>query len=262
MTDASMQRILRAIFSADVKGYSHLMRDDETATIRTLGSYREQISVLVGEHRGRVVDARGRRVRLMDPVTQHVTHQHGTIPADTVRQMADRLLPGARRQRLLVVLAVLLSCTLVAGATIVQSVFHTFSPQGVTGVVVVEESHLSIHTWPEYRFAMVDVWEQCTAYYASKNKVKKSRVYELLEQAFHIVGARGVRRELDRGLDALTPLVVGNAEHGRVDHTRVRHQASLDLGRIDVEAGHDDEVLGPVDQVQVPVVVDGGHSAR
>ena len=43
-----------------------------------------------------------------------------------------------------------------AGATIVASVFHPFSPQGVSGVVVVEESHLSIHTWPEHNYAAVD----------------------------------------------------------------------------------------------------------
>lgn len=46
----------------------------------------------------------------------------------------------------------------VAGATIVASVFRDFTPQGVTGVVVVEESHLSIHTWPEYGYAAVDFY--------------------------------------------------------------------------------------------------------
>jgi S-adenosylmethionine decarboxylase proenzyme len=45
-----------------------------------------------------------------------------------------------------------------ARARIVQSVFHTFSPQGVTGVVVVEESHFSIHTWPEHGYVAVDVY--------------------------------------------------------------------------------------------------------
>lgn len=45
-----------------------------------------------------------------------------------------------------------------AHARIVQSVFHTFSPQGVTGVVVVEESHFSIHTWPEHGYVAVDVY--------------------------------------------------------------------------------------------------------
>ena len=44
------------------------------------------------------------------------------------------------------------------GATIVKSVFHTFNPYGVSGVVVIEESHLAIHTWPEYGYAAVDVF--------------------------------------------------------------------------------------------------------
>jgi S-adenosylmethionine decarboxylase proenzyme len=43
-----------------------------------------------------------------------------------------------------------------ANTTIVKSVFHPFSPQGVSGVVVIEESHLSIHTWPEHGYAAVD----------------------------------------------------------------------------------------------------------
>jgi len=44
----------------------------------------------------------------------------------------------------------------VSKATIIKSVFHQFSPQGVTGVVVVAESHLAIHTWPEHGYAAVD----------------------------------------------------------------------------------------------------------
>lgn len=45
-----------------------------------------------------------------------------------------------------------------AGATIISSSFHHFSPQGVSGVVVIAESHLAIHTWPEYGYAAVDVF--------------------------------------------------------------------------------------------------------
>lgn len=45
-----------------------------------------------------------------------------------------------------------------ARATVVGSVFQTFNPQGVSGVVVIEESHLSIHTWPEYGYAAVDFY--------------------------------------------------------------------------------------------------------
>jgi len=44
------------------------------------------------------------------------------------------------------------------GATIIKSVFHGFNPIGVSGVVVISESHLAIHTWPEYGFAAVDIF--------------------------------------------------------------------------------------------------------
>ena len=48
---------------------------------------------------------------------------------------------------------------LAAGATILHSHFHRFSPNGgVSGVVVLAESHISIHTWPERDFAAVDVF--------------------------------------------------------------------------------------------------------
>ena len=45
-----------------------------------------------------------------------------------------------------------------AGATVVISSFYPFSPHGVSGVVVITESHLAIHTWPERGFAAVDVF--------------------------------------------------------------------------------------------------------
>ena len=54
-----MERKLAAIFSADVQGYSHLMSDDDEATIRTLTTYREVLSDLIDQHHGRVVDAPG-----------------------------------------------------------------------------------------------------------------------------------------------------------------------------------------------------------
>ncbi len=45
-----------------------------------------------------------------------------------------------------------------SGATIVSDTFHTFSPHGVSGVVVIAESHVAIHTWPEHGYAAVDVF--------------------------------------------------------------------------------------------------------
>src|ERR671923_2762288 len=55
----SMTRKLAAILSADVAGYSRLMGEDEEATIRTVTAYREVITTLVQQHRGRVVDSPG-----------------------------------------------------------------------------------------------------------------------------------------------------------------------------------------------------------
>lgn len=45
-----------------------------------------------------------------------------------------------------------------AKATVINSTFHHFSPYGVSGVVVIQESHLAIHTWPEYGYAAVDLF--------------------------------------------------------------------------------------------------------
>ncbi len=52
----------------------------------------------------------------------------------------------------------MLDAALEAKATIVDERFHEFSPFGVSGVVVIAESHLAIHTWPEYRYAAVDIF--------------------------------------------------------------------------------------------------------
>ncbi len=56
---SGIERRLTAILSADVVGYSRLMAEDEEATLRTLTAYREQLGVLVRQHRGRVVDTAG-----------------------------------------------------------------------------------------------------------------------------------------------------------------------------------------------------------
>jgi adenylate cyclase len=53
------KRKLKAIFSADVKGYSLLMGEDELATIYTLKKYRETMGATIGRYRGRVVDSPG-----------------------------------------------------------------------------------------------------------------------------------------------------------------------------------------------------------
>ncbi len=45
-----------------------------------------------------------------------------------------------------------------ANATIIDVSFHEFNPFGISGMVIIAESHLSIHTWPEYGYAAVDIF--------------------------------------------------------------------------------------------------------
>lgn len=52
----------------------------------------------------------------------------------------------------------MLDAAIECGAVVLGDSFHRFSPQGVSGVVIIAESHLSIHTWPEYGYAAVDVF--------------------------------------------------------------------------------------------------------
>ncbi|WLV24406.1 adenosylmethionine decarboxylase [Aciduricibacillus chroicocephali] len=73
-----------------------------------------------------------------------------------------------------------------SGATIVESVFHHFNPYGVSGAVIIAESHLTIHTWPEYGFASVDVYTcgdsvspwKAADYLSEKLQAKKTESFE------------------------------------------------------------------------------------
>lgn len=71
-------------------------------------------------------------------------------------------------------------------ASIVNSNFHHFNPYGVSGVIIIKESHLTIHTWPEYGYAAIDIFTCGKIYmekgidYLSKNlKAKSSAVKKL-----------------------------------------------------------------------------------
>ena len=70
---------------------------------------------------------------------------------------------------------IMVDAALKSGAEVREVAFHKFSPQGISGVVVISESHLAIHTWPELGYAAVDVftcgdevnpWDACN--YLSK----------------------------------------------------------------------------------------------
>jgi len=65
-----------------------------------------------------------------------------------------------------------------AGLTIVGDRFHQFEPQGVTGAVILAESHLAIHTWPEKGSVTVDVY---VCNYTTDNTEKAERLFRELE---------------------------------------------------------------------------------
>ena len=76
------------------------------------------------------------------------------------------------------------------GATIVGETFHRFAPQGVSGSVVIAESHLSVHTWPENGYVAVDIY--------TCGGLDPRPGFRLLAEAF---GATGCRlQEIVRGL--------------------------------------------------------------
>lgn len=77
----------------------------------------------------------------------------------------------------------------IAGATVINSNFHHFSPWGVSGVVVIQESHLAIHTWPEYKYAAVDL-------FTCGETVDPWVSFEFLKKAF---GANYSAIEMNRG---------------------------------------------------------------
>lgn len=80
-----------------------------------------------------------------------------------------------------------------AGATVLSSDFHIFTPNnGVSGVIVLAESHISIHTWPERSFAAVDVF-MCGA-------ARPMETLNALKSAFR--PARIGLQEIKRGLQA------------------------------------------------------------
>ena len=81
------------------------------------------------------------------------------------------------------------------GATIINLTFHHFSPFGVSGVVVIQESHLAIHTWPEWGFASIDL-------FTCGDTIDPWQCYAILKQAFK--SPHGSAIEMRRGqLDLL-----------------------------------------------------------
>ncbi|MBN2078644.1 MAG: adenosylmethionine decarboxylase [Spirochaetes bacterium] len=56
----------------------------------------------------------------------------------------------------------MIEATTLSGARMIRPFFHRFNPQGITGVIVIAESHFAVHTWPEHGYAAVDLFS-CSA---------------------------------------------------------------------------------------------------
>jgi spermidine synthase len=80
-----------------------------------------------------------------------------------------------------------------SGATIVGASFHRFAPQGVSGMVLIAESHLAIHTWPENGFAAVDIF--------TCGPIEPLVAYRFLLEAFQ--AQSGSLVEVNRGIEGL-----------------------------------------------------------
>ncbi len=85
----------------------------------------------------------------------------------------------------------------VSEATIVAKSFHEFEPYGVSGAVIIQESHYTIHTWPEHGYAAVDL------FYCG-GTIKVHLAVEVLQERFKpsrikfLVVRRGLKSEVER----------------------------------------------------------------
>ncbi|MEO1366970.1 MAG: adenosylmethionine decarboxylase [Acidobacteriota bacterium] len=86
--------------------------------------------------------------------------------------------------------SVLVEAASSAGATVVEERFHRFEPHGVSGVLILAESHLAIHTWPELGTAAVDV-------FTCGDATLTSRVADRVEASLQPEVAR--RQHFERG---------------------------------------------------------------
>ena len=84
----------------------------------------------------------------------------------------------------------LLQAAEAGNATIVNDCFHHFSPHGVSGVVIIAESHIAIHTWPEHQFAAIDIFTCGTTCYPEKMQAVLEKAF-LPQQSTMVENARG-----------------------------------------------------------------------
>ncbi len=83
-----------------------------------------------------------------------------------------------------------------SNASVVTSSFHEFKPFGVSGAVIIQESHYTIHTWPENRYAAVDLF-YCSDTVFVANAVEVLRQHFRPERTRFLLVRRGLRSEVE-----------------------------------------------------------------
>lgn len=107
----------------------------------------------------------------------------------------------------------LLTAANLAGATILGDSFHRFSPHGISGVVVIAESHLFVHTWPEYGYAAADIFTCGTSV---QPEVAAEKMVELLGAEKHTMMV------IERGKSVGAGKSIAENGHPIIEPTSVR----------------------------------------
>lgn len=84
--------------------------------------------------------------------------------------------------------AIVCKSVLLSGATIVQKCFHAFAPIGLTGVVIIAESHVAIHTWPEHNALCID-------FFSCSDRLDVQKTLDALTAEFKPTSAKQSVRE-------------------------------------------------------------------
>ena len=144
---------------------------------------------------------------------------------------------------------VFLHAAAVSGAHVVNSVFHSFEPQGVSGVVVISESHFAVHAWPEHDYAAVDLF---TCGDGVDFDLAVKALAEGMNSGYWIISSlvnRGILGE--NGVERLVPVVENGSAHGlqlswkaRYEHTCARAMSScIDIyGCTKIKLDNEDEL--------------------
>lgn len=121
----------------------------------------------------------------MEPTARHILLELYSCPAALLNDVAyvEQSLVAAARA---------------ADAEVLNSSFHRFSPQGVTGVVVIAESHISVHCWPEHGYAAVDI-------FTCGSRVDPDAAVRSLQQSLRC--GSHARRDFTRGLLEIREIV-------------------------------------------------------